>query len=57
MSNVYTFTCKSCGKEYKRYSYAVYGGDETRCAKCNKDIPFDRGEGSVDADEMDKAFK
>ena len=39
--NIYTFTCKSCGKEYKRYSYRVYQGDETRCTKCNEEIPFD----------------
>jgi phage FluMu protein Com len=39
--NVFVFRCKSCGKEYKRYGYQVYRGDPTRCAKCNKEIPFD----------------
>jgi len=45
MSTIYTFTCKSCGREYKRYGYAVYEGDETRCAKCNKKIPLDGEDG------------
>ena len=41
MSEVYFFTCKSCGKEYKRHSYQVYQGDPNRCVRCNRETPFD----------------